>query len=311
MSSLEVNKAVAAVLVAGISFMMAGLAGHALVHPKPLKQTVLKIEGVQTVAAGPVADPPIAALLANADVGRGQALMASAGCVACHSYDKGGKNGVGPNLYGIIGAPHAAVAGFAYSSALKAKPGNWTYEALYDWLKKPAAYAPGTKMSYAGLADPKKRADMILYMWTLSDSPGALPEPPAEPVAAAPAAAAAAPIAERLAKADVKDGQAAYMQLGCVACHTFNEGGRAGLGPNVYNVVGAPHGGKDGFVYSAGLKAKPGNWTYEALDAWLEKPATYSPGTKMSFAGIADPAKRASVILYLRSLSATPQPLPN
>lgn len=310
MNSLELNKALAAVLVAGITFMLAGVVGHTLVHPKPLTKTVLKIEGVQ-VAAAPQADPPVAALLVNADVGKGQALMASAGCVACHSFDKGGKNGVGPNLYGIIGAPHGHIAGFAYSAALKAKPGEWTYDGLYEWLKKPAAYAPGTKMSYAGMADPKKRADMILYLWTLSDKPGALPEPPAEPAAAAPAAAAAAPIAQRLANAKVADGQALFMQSGCVACHTFNEGGRAGLGPNLYNVVGGPHGHMEGFAYSAGLKGKPGPWTYEALDEWLTKPAAYSPGTKMSFAGVPDPNKRAAIILYLRSLSGSPQPLPN
>jgi cytochrome c len=289
--------------------MVAGLVGHTLVHPKPLKQTVLKIEGVE-VAAGPVADPPIAALLANADVGKGQALMASAGCVACHSFDKGGKNGVGPNLYGVVGAPHGHTEGFAYSSALKGKAGNWTYDDLYAWLKKPAAFAPGTKMSYAGMADPNKRADMILYLWTLSDNPGALPEPPAAPVVAAPVAAAG-PIAERLAKANAKDGEAAFLQLGCIACHTFNEGGRAGLGPNLYNVVGGPKGHMAGFAYSPGMKAKEGPWTYDALDEWLTKPSAYIAGTKMSFAGIPDPNKRASVILYLRSLSAAPVPLPN
>ena len=100
------------------------------------------------------------------------------------------------------------------------------------------------------------------------------------------------------------------MKLGCIACHTFNEGGKAGLGPNLYGVVGGPHAHMPGFEYSAGLKAHTGPWTFEELDKWLTKPAAYSPGTKMSFAGIPDPKERADVIDYLHTLSATPVPLP-
>ena len=118
------------------------------------------------------------------------------------------------------------------------------------------------------------------------------------------------PIADRLAAADPKVGQADTLKLGCVACHTFNEGGRAGIGPNLYGVVGGPHGHMAGFAYSAALKAHAGPWTYEELDQWLTKPNAYAPGTKMTFAGISDPKERADVIDYLRSLSANPEPLP-
>ena len=326
MDSLEVNKAAAAVLTAGIAFMVAGLAGEMLVHPTRLAKPAIKIDVPTDAApAAPEAapDPPVALLLASADPSAGEALTKQQGCVACHSFNEGGKAGIGPNLYSVVGGPHAHMVGYEYSAALKGKQGPWTYDELYEWLKKPSAYAPGTKMSYAGLADPKKRADIIDYLHTLSHSPEALPPPP--PAGAAPAAAPAAPgapaaappppqatpIADRLGSADPAVGQAATMKLGCVACHTFNEGGRAGLGPNLYGVVGGPHAHMQGYAYSAALKAHEGPWTYEELDKWLTKPAAYAPGTKMTFVGIPDPKLRADVIDYLHTLAANPEPLPS
>jgi len=336
MDSMEINKAVAAFLMAGIAFMGAGLISDALVHPKQLKETAIKVDlpNEQTAAAAPAeAEPPVAVLLASADVGRGEAGVKSLGCVACHSFNEGGKAGVGPNLYGVVGAPHGHMEGYAYSAVLKAKEGPWTYAELNEWLKKPSAYAPGTKMSYAGISDPKKRADVIDYLHTLAKDPQPLPEAPAKQVsapaaaaapnsAAAPAAVAtsvataAAPpaggsdVSALLASADVDAGKSATAKLGCVACHSFNEGGKAGLGPNLYGVVGAPHGHMEGYAYSAALKGKEGPWTYAELDKWLLKPSAYAPGTKMSFAGIGNPKVRADVIAYLRTLAASPEPLP-
>ncbi len=336
MDSMEINKAVAAFLMAGIAFMGAGLISDALVHPKQLKETAIKVDlpNEQTAAAAPAeAEPPVAVLLASADVGRGEAGVKSLGCVACHSFNEGGKAGVGPNLYGVVGAPHGHMEGYAYSAVLKAKEGPWTYAELNEWLKKPSAYAPGTKMSYAGISDPKKRADVIDYLHTLTKDPQPLPEAPAKQAsapaaatapnsAAAPAAvatsvatAAASPaggsdVSALLASADVDAGKSATAKLGCVACHSFNEGGKAGLGPNLYGVVGAPHGHMEGYAYSAALKGKEGPWTYAELDKWLLKPSAYAPGTKMSFAGIGNPKVRADVIAYLRTLAASPEPLP-
>ena len=331
MDSMEVNKACAAVLVAGITFMVTGLIGDALVHPKRLQTAAIKID-VPTAQAGgapapEVSDPPVAVVLASADPGAGETLVKGQGCVACHSFNEGGKNGIGPNLYGVVGAPHGHVAGYEYSAALKAKAGPWTYDELYAWLKKPAAYAPGTKMSYAGLADPKKRADIIDYLHTLSHNPEALPAVAAGQAAVTPVAAtstaanvaapppsvapaAAEPIAARLVSADAGAGQKDTLKLGCIACHSFNEGGKAGLGPNLYGIVNAPHAHMAGYQYSAALKSHEGPWTYDELDKWLLKPSAYAPGTKMSFAGIANPKDRADVIAYLRSLAGTPEPLP-
>lgn len=120
-------------------------------------------------------------------------------------------------------------------------------------------------------------------------------------------AAAAEPIAVRLAAADPAKGAEGFKQ--CTACHTINQGGASGIGPNLYAVVGKPHGHVAGFAYSDALKAVPGNWTFEALDAWLASPRKYAPGTKMTFAGIADPQARANVIAYLNSQGSN-LPLP-
>ncbi len=322
MDSMEVNKACAAVLVAGITFMVAGLIGDGLVNPRRPAHLAIKIDVPQAPGAAAPAepqDPPVAALLASATPEAGEALTKAQGCVACHSFNEGGKAGIGPNLYGVVGAPHGHMAGYEYSTALKSKAGPWTYAELYEWLKKPSAYAPGTKMSYAGLADPKKRADIIDYLHTLSHDPEPLPAPPppgATPVAATttaggpPAAPAVTPIAERLEHASAAEGQKDTMKLGCIACHSFNKGGRAGLGPNLYGVVGGPHAHMVGYEYSAALKAHTGPWTYEELDKWLTKPAAYAPGTKMTFAGIPNPDERADVIAYLRSNADDPEPLP-
>jgi cytochrome c len=120
----------------------------------------------------------------------------------------------------------------------------------------------------------------------------------------APAAAAPAlePIAPLLASANVQNGETLARRL-CASCHSFNEGGRNAVGPNLYGVIGAAHGHVEGFNYSPAIKGKPGPWTYEDMNAWLAKPATYAPGTRMAFAGITNTQQRADVIAYLRSIS--------
>jgi len=316
MDSMEVNKAIAAVLVTGIAFFLAGTIGDNLVNERHLKQTAIKIEVPEAAPSGQPAAPqlaPIAALLAKADPAAGEADTKKLGCTACHTFNEGGKAGLGPNLYGVVGGPHAHMQGFEYSAALKSKTGPWTFDELNEWLNKPSAYAPGTRMSFAGIKSDQERADVIDYLRTLSPNPEALPTPTAAPPPAAAASAAPAgepPIDTLMASADPQAGEADTKKLGCTACHTFNEGGKAGLGPNLYGVVGAPHGHMEGYNYTAGLKGKPGPWTYDELSLWLKKPSAYAPGTRMTFVGIAKPQERADVIAYLRTLSPNPEPLP-
>ena len=140
------------------------------------------IEGVAEAGAAEQG-PALATLLATGDPAKGEAVFAK--CTACHTIEQGGANGIGPNLYGILGKPigkHAA--GFAYSGDLSSKGGEWTFENMDVWLKGPKAFAPGTKMTFAGLGKPEDRANIMLYMLQNGGGPP-LPPPPAPEAAAA------------------------------------------------------------------------------------------------------------------------------
>jgi cytochrome c len=118
------------------------------------------------------------------------------------------------------------------------------------------------------------------------------------------------PIGPLLASANVENGRA-IAQRQCASCHTFNEGGRHGVGPNLWNIVGSPHARAEGFRYSAANQAKANEpWSYEALNAFIANPRAAMPGTSMGFNGLANAQQRADLIAYLRSLSANPVPLP-
>ncbi len=132
--------------------------------------------------------------------------------------------------------------------------------------------------------------------------------PEASPSAGkAPAAAGAPPVAERLTAANAKKGAADAKA--CQACHNFEKGGGSKIGPPLYGVAGRAKGSARGFDYSEALKSKGGVWTDADLDSFLADPKAFAPGTKMTFAGESDPAKRADIIAYLRSLPDTSEPL--
>jgi cytochrome c len=130
-------------------------------------------------------------------------------------------------------------------------------------------------------------------------------EQPAEAQAAAPAAQ---PIETLLASASPEHGAQVAKQ--CQACHNFQEGQGAKIGPDLYGVVGRPIASAQGFNYSAALKGKHGTWDVDTLSTWLTKPSAFAPGTAMTFAGLPNEKQRADVIAYLNTLSAHPQPLP-
>ncbi len=144
---------------------------------------------------GGEAEQPVEFYLAQADVAKGADVFKK--CTACHTIEQGGANGLGPNLWATMGKPHGHVAGFAYSDALKSVPGVWDWKGMDEWLTSPRAYAPGTKMTFAGLGNPQDRANLIVYLNSMGSN---LPLP-AAPAAAAPA--------EGEAPAEGADGNAA------------------------------------------------------------------------------------------------------
>lgn len=150
-------------------------------NPEPPEEGGVPVEDVDASAEAE-AGPSLATLLANGDAAAGENIFAK--CVACHTIEQGGANGIGPNLWGVLGKPIGQhVAGFAYSSALSGHGGEWTYENMSEWLKSPRAFANGTKMSFAGLSSAEDRANVILYMREMGGGPP-LPTPE-EPVAEA------------------------------------------------------------------------------------------------------------------------------
>ncbi|MEM6858609.1 MAG: cytochrome c family protein [Pseudomonadota bacterium] len=145
--------------------------------PERPEQLGYVIEGVE-VASGPVAEKTIAQALTEVTADQGAKVFAK--CSACHSIEAGGANGVGPNLHAIMGANVAAKSGYTYSGSMAGFGGQWGWDEMNAWLKKPSSYVEGTKMSFAGLSKVEDRAAVALYMNTYgSDLP--LPEytPPA------------------------------------------------------------------------------------------------------------------------------------
>jgi cytochrome c len=181
MDSFELNKIAGAVLGSLTFVMLTSFGGELLFAEKKPEKAGYELPmpaGAAVAASAPAAAAePIAVRLASADKGKGEATFKQ--CATCHTPEKGGPNKIGPNMWGVLGRSKGQVAGFTYSAALKtvsAKGEKWDFETIDKFVENPKGYITGTSMSFAGISNPKTRADLVAYLNTLSDSPLALPK---------------------------------------------------------------------------------------------------------------------------------------
>ena len=191
MDSFELNKIAGGVLLALLMIFVPKTLINELSHHGPVTggYQLPQPDGAAPADGGePVAGPKgfdaadVVALLGDASPDDGKAAFRA--CAACHSAEKGAASKAGPNLYGVLGRALGAVGDFGgYSDAIKSKGGEWSYEALAEFLHAPRGYLPGTRMVFNGVSDNATLADLIAYLRSLADSPAPLPAP----AAAAPA----------------------------------------------------------------------------------------------------------------------------
>ena len=341
MDAFEFNKFAAAILLALLVIFggktMSNIVFKAHKPEKPGYE--IEVADAPDYGADKAADAPqvpFANLLAKASAEKGKGVAKK--CAACHTFNQGGANKIGPNLYGTLGRALGSAGGFAYSGALKAKGGTWDYDTLNQFLASPKGYIKGTKMAFAGVKKDDQRADLILYLREQGDNKPPLPEakseaapepkvaakpalekpampepekPAATPAPEKPAAMAPAvndTLGARLAKGDASRGKGVSAK--CAICHTFESGGKNKIGPNLYGVAGRKVGSVVDFKYSDAIRAKGGTWTFEQLDCFITKPKECVPGTKMPFPGLPDATARGDLLVFLRTLSDNPVPLP-
>ncbi|MDB3857994.1 cytochrome c family protein [Pelagibacteraceae bacterium] len=181
MDSFEINKIIAAILLTALIIIGIGKFTDVLFHVDKPKQSAYKIEGLESVVASTssssemkvVEKVDIGQLLALGDLAHGEKVFKK--CSACHMIASGGKNMIGPNLWGVIGRTAGSISDYKYSKAMVAYAKQWNFEEMNSYLIKPQAYIKGTKMAFAGLRKEKDRASVILYLNSKSDNPETLP----------------------------------------------------------------------------------------------------------------------------------------
>lgn len=181
MDAFELNKiigwvlAAVLVVVGGQTFMEIYSSGHGTGHAEKTAYAIEVEESADKAPAAKAEEKPldVKPLLATASIELGEKIGKK--CKACHTFDQGGKDKVGPALYDVVNRDIASRDGFAYSDAMKSKGGKWDYDALAAFLKNPKGYVAGTKMAFSGIRKDDQLASLILYLRSLSNNPAALP----------------------------------------------------------------------------------------------------------------------------------------
>ena len=215
--------------------------------------------------------------LAAGDVAKGEKIAKK--CKACHTLNEGGKNGLGPNLFGILGQPAGASEGYKYSRAMSASGIVWDDATFIDFVLNPKKVVAGTKMSFRGIKKATQREDLLAYFQTLQIEGN---------VQAGPVG-------------NVEDG-IRVAERHCVVCHTFEEGGKVVYGPNLFGIVGQPAAAVEGFRYSEALRNSGLTWTDKNLVGFLANPEQFVEGTTARFPGLKSAKQITDIIAYMKTL---------
>ncbi len=199
-------------------------------------------------------------------------------CTACHTLNKGGKNRLGPNLFGVLGKPAGHVKDYKYSKALLDSGIVWDEANFMAFIDNPKKTIKGTKMSFAGIKKPAQRAELLAYFKTLTD-------------AAAPKETAG----------NAEDGLVAAKKH-CIVCHSFEKGGRVVFGPTLFDIYGKPAASIPGYEYSTAMKNSGLTWNDKNLLEFLSNPGRFLPGTTARFPGLKSAQEKADILAYLKTL---------
>lgn len=226
-----------------------------------------------TAAAFALFSTPI---MAAGDAAKGERIARK--CKSCHTLDEGGKNGLGPNLYGILGRASGSVEGYKYSAALADGGIVWTDSMFNDFVLKPKKAVPGTKMSFKGIRKAIQREELLAYFQTLG---------------------------AQTADVEMGDVQAGMevAEKHCTVCHSFEEGGRLVFGPNLFGIAGQPAAEIEGFGYSEALAGSGLVWTDTNLVGFLADPEGFVPGTTARFPGLEAAQDKSDILAYIKSLN--------